>query len=149
MGKMDGLDYVSTDFAGEFKAQKSYDITAIAEPPGRFDLIICYHVLEHVEDDAKAISELYRVLKKGGRAIVQTPFKDGGIFEDPTIVSPAERLEKFGQEDHVRIYSAQGLKRRMEQKGFKVQVLRYENNNDKPILQLGLKEHEIILIALK
>ncbi len=149
MNKMDGLDYVSTDFAGEFNAQKSYDITAIAEPAERFDLIICYHVLEHVENDTKAMSELFRVLKKGGKAIVQTPFKDGDIFEDATIDSPQERFKKFGQEDHVRIYSVQGLKSRLEIEGFKIQVLIYGKNNNESILPLGLKEHETILIASK
>ena len=145
MTKKGDVDYVSTDFAGEFEAQQSYDITDIPEPDSRFDWVVCYHVLEHVEDDQKAMSELFRVLKNGGKAIVQTPFKDGDIFEDTTIRTPKERLKYFGQEDHVRIYSVHGLKSRLEQVGFTVRVLEFDEPHDK----LGLKESETILIASK
>ena len=38
-----------------------------------FDLIICNHVLEHIENDYKAIKEIYRVLKNNGMGILQVP----------------------------------------------------------------------------
>ena len=38
-----------------------------------FNLIFCNHVLEHITDHEKAISELYRILKKGGILIAQVP----------------------------------------------------------------------------
>ena len=50
------------------------DITAIQYSNNYFDIIICNHVLEHVLEYEKAIKEIFRVLKKGGIAIVQTPF---------------------------------------------------------------------------
>jgi len=149
MSKVPGLDYVTTDFAGEFEADKTYDITRIDEPAERFDLVICYHVLEHVEEDKQAMAELYRVLKKGGKAIIQTPFKDGDIFEDVSIRTPESRLVHFGQEDHVRIYSAQGLKSRLELAGFKVKALEYDGGNTGTTARLGMKERETILVASK
>jgi len=54
-----------------------YDITDLDIPDDSFDLIICYHILEHVEEDLKAMQELYRVMKKSGVCIIQTPFKEG------------------------------------------------------------------------
>ena len=149
MVKRRDIEYVSTDFAGEFEAQKSYDIIRIEEPHSSFDLIICFHVLEHVEADSTAMAELYRVLKKNGKAIIQTPFKDGDIFEDVTIRTPKERLKYFGQEDHVRVYSVQGLKKRLEQAGFEVQVLSFTLDEQMKGNESGMKERESILVATK
>lgn len=155
MEKQPGVEYISTDFAGEFAAQKKHDILQIDEPTNCFDLLICYHVLEHVEDDRKAMSELYRILKPGGKAIVQTPFKDGDIFEDTTIRTPEDRLKNFGQEDHVRVYSVQGLKKRLEQTGFGVEILSCTlvisetAGNSSSEIMLGMKTAESILVATK
>ena len=53
--------------------------------------------------------ELFRVLKPNGTVLIQTPFKDGEIYEDYAITSESERLIHFGQEDHVRIYSCSSV----------------------------------------
>jgi SAM-dependent methyltransferase len=117
-----GIQYESSDFSGEFPADKRLDITRIAEPNGKYDLIICSHVLEHVEDDARAFRELHRVLKAGGVCVIQAPLKEGDIYEDGTKRSPAERKAHFGQEDHVRIYSLNGLTERLQNAGFRVEI---------------------------
>jgi len=139
-----GIRYTSSDFAGEFEAEKSHDITAIAEPDGQFDLVICYHVLEHVPDDDQAMREIRRVLKPGCKALIQTPFKDGEIYEDASITKPAERLTHFGQADHVRIYSVNGLANRLRNAGFSVEIKHF--NED---LKFGMKKDETVLIATK
>jgi SAM-dependent methyltransferase len=117
-----GISYISTDLSGDFLADRQYDITAIDAPDNRFDLILCYHILEHIPADQVAMRELRRVLKPGGTCLVQTPFKSGEIYENPAVTTPEERLQHFGQEDHVRIYSIQGLKERLEGAGFAVEV---------------------------
>jgi ubiquinone/menaquinone biosynthesis C-methylase UbiE len=63
-------------------------------------------VLEHIPDDTKAMQELFRVLKKGGMAILQIPqdLKRETTFADDSITDQKERAEIFGQYDHVRIY---------------------------------------------
>lgn len=38
------------------------------------DTLVCTGVLEHVSEPHQAVSEIYRVLKPGGRAFVETPF---------------------------------------------------------------------------
>jgi SAM-dependent methyltransferase len=86
-------------------AMERCDITAIPEPDGAFDVVICNHVLEHIPDDRRAMRELRRVLRPGGLAVLQHPVQDRpDTYEDPGVVDPVERLRVFGQEDHVRIY---------------------------------------------
>ena len=142
----DASNYVSTDYEGEFEADKTLNIEAIDEPDTSFDIAICYHVLEHVNNDIKAMSELYRILKPNGICYIQTPFKDGDIYEDTTITKPEDRLQHFGQEDHVRVYSIKGLKSRLESVGFTVKVKNtgYETGNT-----FGFSEEETIIIATK
>jgi SAM-dependent methyltransferase len=141
-----GIRYLATDYAGEFLADRRYDITAIDETSDTFDLVICFHVLEHVEDDRAAIRELYRVLKPAGRAFVQTPFKAGDIDEDASVTSPDERRRRFGQEDHVRNYSVAGLVARLQEAGFRAEATEHIAE---PGNRSGFAEREIIVVAEK
>jgi SAM-dependent methyltransferase len=98
------IDYLSADLDSPF-AMKQWDITAIPEADASFDVLICNHVLEHIPDDMRAMTELRRVLRRGGLAILQHPIHDRpDTYEDPSVEGPEERLRAFGQEDHVRIY---------------------------------------------
>ena len=95
------------------------DITDLKFEEDSFDVIICNHVLEHIEDDQKAIGELYRVLKPGGWAILQVPVSKilEKTFEDPTVKTSEQREKIFGQYDHVRIYG-QDYQSKLQKKGF-------------------------------
>ena len=53
--------------AAEFKAASATDIPFES---GSFDLVFCFEVLEHVPDTEKAIAEMVRVLKPGGRILI-------------------------------------------------------------------------------
>jgi SAM-dependent methyltransferase len=99
------------------------DITAIDHSDESFDLIICSHVLEHIPDDRRAIRELFRVLKRGGTAILQVPISASlsSTVEDPWLSDPRERERRFGQYDHVRIYGAD-YTMRLQQGGFLVET---------------------------
>jgi len=116
-------NYITTDFDGLFEAEYSMNIEDIDLANKSIDVIICYHVLEHVENDKNAMAELFRILKEDGICYVQTPFKEGSILEDKSIVDPKVRLKIFGQVDHLRIYSPKGLKERLESVGFKTDVI--------------------------
>ena len=100
------------------------DITAMDLPDESFDVIICSHVLEHVLDDRAAMSEMRRVLKSDGWALINVPSDPNRTvsYEDATITSAEDRLAAFGQEDHVRIYSHGDLLQRFADAGFDVQV---------------------------
>jgi len=142
--KRSDIHYFPTDFENEFLSDYQFDITAINSEENNFNLIVCYHILEHIIDDEKAISELYRVLKKGGSLLVQTPFKEGEIYEDFSKTTEAERLEYFGQKDHVRIYSVKGLEERLKKAGFKTAVRGFEENQ-----YLGLSQNEFVIVCKK
>lgn len=142
--KRNDINYLSTDLSDNFIARHRFDITNINLADSSVDFITCYHILEHIEHDSKAMAELYRVLKPGGTALIQTPYKKGDIYEDFTITEPAEREIHFGQDDHVRIYSVEGLKGRLEIAGFTVTV-----NTFKEDLYAGLSADETVLILSK
>lgn len=98
--------YVRADLHPRQVGVQAMDLTAIDCPADNLDFVIANHVLEHVDDDAKALREIFRVLKPGGRAVLQTPFSAlrPGAVEDPRIESARARLEAYGQEDHCRLY---------------------------------------------
>jgi SAM-dependent methyltransferase len=56
-----------------YGGDNSCDLQSIDRPDGSYDVILCSHVLEHVRDDTKAISELARILSKEGFLLVIVP----------------------------------------------------------------------------
>jgi predicted SAM-dependent methyltransferase len=119
------LDYVSTDLDRD-RAMVKADITALPFGDDSFDVILCSHVLEHVVDDRKAMRELHRVLHPSGWALIVVPIasRRDETFEDPAVLTPADRERVFGQADHVRIYG-RDFKARLEEAGFTVSVEDY------------------------
>jgi hypothetical protein len=80
------------------------DVTNMALASQSFDVVICSHVLEHVPDDRRAMTEIRRVLAAQGWGLVIVPVRASVTTEDPTVDTPEERLRVFGQSDHVRLY---------------------------------------------
>jgi SAM-dependent methyltransferase len=127
------------------------DITQLPYLKDFFDLILCNHVLEHIPDDIKAMSELFRVMKPGGLGIFLVPIDMTmeKTFEDPSITDPQERVEKFGQEDHVRLYGAD-YPERLRSVGFQVEVLPYAQQfSEADQFKYGIKPHELLFVCHK
>lgn len=124
--KQTNLKYVTSEY-DPGKGDLRLDITAIEQPDASWDVLIVYHILEHIIDDRKAMSELFRILRPGGTMYLQVPLEAGRteLYEDASIVGKKERAAAFGQWDHVRRYSVQGLKTRLEEAGFVVEVVDY------------------------
>jgi len=123
--KMKNLDYTTADLYSPIVDVKA-DILDLPFEDELFDFVLCNHVLEHIEDDTKAMSELFRVLKPGGIGIFQIP-QDLSLeqsYEDTNITSPEERAAHFGQYDHVRIYGKDYFDR-LRKVGFKVNEIDY------------------------
>jgi len=93
--KLSNLDYITGDLLSPW-ADVKMDIHQIPFNENQFDIIMCNHVLEHVEDDKKAMSEFYRVMKPGGWGIFQVPidYNHTETLEDPAIKTAEER-EKY------------------------------------------------------
>jgi SAM-dependent methyltransferase len=116
------IRYVTADLNNP-RAMCKLDITSLPFGDDRFDYVLCSHVLEHVSDDRNAMREIWRVLRPGGRAILQVPIdlSRETTLEDPTVTSPEERRRLFLQEDHVRLYG-RDYPVRLREAGFEVQV---------------------------
>lgn len=118
LSSLPGIDYVAGDL-DPAPGDLALDITGTGLPAASFDAVLCVHVLEHVPDDRAALRELHRLLRPGGWAIVQVPLMLDRTDEDPGLADPGERLRRFGQADHVRIYGRDFLDRFAEP-GFEV-----------------------------
>ena len=93
----------------------------------KYDVIVCSHVLEHVQDDGKAISELYRILKNDGCCIVLVPLIVGkNETEEKWGCSETDNWRLFGQGDHARLYGKRDFFRKFEEKNFIVNELSEE-----------------------
>jgi len=118
---------------------------------GTFDVFICSHVLEHVPDDSKALRELFRILKPGGWGILMVPIilTLDEIDEDPLLVDIAERWRRFGQNDHVRMYSKNGLVERAKRAGFVVSQYGQEFFGMDVFKKHGISDKSILYIVEK
>jgi predicted SAM-dependent methyltransferase len=118
--KLKNIQYISIDLENPI-AMIKMDITDLKFTNSSFDCILCLHVLEHVEEDEKAMQEFYRVLKPNGWAIFQVPIFQDKTYENSSIRTRAQRLKHFGQEDHVRLYGSD-FKDKLMDVGFLVNV---------------------------
>jgi SAM-dependent methyltransferase len=116
--------YVAADLLPTDPETIEMDVTAIPDPASSYDLIVCNHVLEHVDSVEDALAELFRVLAPGGTAVLQTPYASGlaRTFEDPGITNDADRLFFYGQADHCRLFG-RDLFEAMEASGFDVHLI--------------------------
>lgn len=144
------FNYVTADLMMEGVDYK-VDMLDMPFEDNSYDCFICSHVLEHVDDDALAISELYRILKPGGWGILMAPICTAieHTLEDKSHVSEAQRWQYYGQNDHVRLYSHNGYVNVISSSGFKVNQLGIKYFGKKVFKQLGLKETSILYMVEK
>jgi SAM-dependent methyltransferase len=143
--ELPNLDYLSADLSMRSAAIRM-DITAIPLDDACMDVVLCSHVLEHIEDDRLAMREIFRVLKPGGWAILLVPIdhRRRETFEDRRVVTPEDRLKVFGQRDHVRIYG-QDYADRLAEAGFNVQAIDYVAKLGTTAAEhFGLNKNELI-----
>lgn len=154
------LNRTSTNYTAGFKNPQAYrgyyydqvkqhiDITATEFPDNHYDVIICNHVLEHIEDDLKAMREIFRIMKPEGFGILQVPIamELNHSIEGLPAPTPADRLRLYGQEDHVRIYGLDYFER-LQSVGFKVnQFMLYQHNPEKYKFYAINPEEPVIIV---
>jgi predicted SAM-dependent methyltransferase len=116
-----------------------------------FDMIICSHVLEHIVDDFKAASELFRVMAFNGKGIIMVPvmLSLDENYENKNAVTEQDRIKNFGQEDHVRMYSKKGLKKLLYSVGFNVQEVTVYDLIENEYENVGIHPRSVLYIVEK
>ncbi|MGH2919195.1 MAG: class I SAM-dependent methyltransferase [Solirubrobacteraceae bacterium] len=144
---IDGLRYVTADLDGD-DVDLRLDVTRLDLPDDAFDRVICSHVLEHVPDDATAMSELRRVTSPGGCCLVMVPLAldRTHTYEDPAIVAPEDREREFLQSDHVRLY-APDIADRLRTAGFDVEIVDMHAELGEQATGYGLLESDLVFLC--
>lgn len=137
-----GNGYISADLYNK-KAEREIDITKIKLEDNSVDYIHCCHVLEHIENDKAAMSEIYRILKTNGTAFIMVPeFKELEVtYEDSSVTDPNEREKHFGQSDHVRKYG-RDFQSKLEKSGFSISKYEGQDINCRGTLYICRKNND-------
>lgn len=86
-----------------------------------FDVVHCSHLIEHVLNVDRALKEMRRVLKHGGRLIVSTP--NFCSFKDRILVLFGHLPVYALHPDHVRFFNLSRLKKHLIKNGFKIKSI--------------------------
>lgn len=98
-------------------------------PADQFDVVTCWHVLEHQTDPARLLDEINRVLRPGGRLVLATPNLEAHLFRAAYFVARRRRLrlwEPDEREVHLFHFSPRTLKRLVERAGFHVDAVTFD-----------------------
>ena len=120
LSRLPQVNYTDIDLFGT-DVKQNMNITDLRFQDDHFDGVICSHVLEHVMDDRKALSELHRIIKVNGHVLIMIPQNMDlkKTDEDDAVLSPKDRNARFGHPYHVRTCGSDYADRFAEV-GFKV-----------------------------
>ncbi len=150
--RMPNLDYTTADIAGGYTTwMETLDVTNIAKPDDSYDVVLCLHVLQAVEDDQRAMREILRVLKPGGWAVLNSRMDaDAEITRPhPSLPSPEERARAVHKDFCFRIYG-RDFAQRLRDEGFDVEVMSFrETLTDEEVERYGLQTPGEIFVCRK
>ncbi len=111
-----------------------------------FDVVICCHVLEHVNHQL-ALAELFRILRPSGLLYLMVPIIEGWerTYENTDVKTDAGRNLHFGQRDHVR-YFGSDLREMIKHAGFDLHEFTAEGEN---VIRYGLLRGEKVFVCSK
>ena len=138
--KLPNLDYKTADI--------HLNIENMPLEDNSFDILMANHILEHVNDLPKALSEIKRVLKPNGWAVLLSPINPNRetTYEDASIISPEEREKHFGQKDHAREFG-KDYATLLEKAGFEVEENRFvETLSEQELERFAIAKKENINI---
>lgn len=148
--QIDAIDYRSADLymsdvddIVDIRHMEIYDDQS-------FDMFVCSHVLEHIDDDLKAMSELHRILKKNGVGLVLVPILlslETSIENKEYLESEHLRWKYFGQDDHVRQYSKLDFTERLKSCGFEVEQLGVDYFSDEVFDNCGIDKKSVLYVV--
>jgi SAM-dependent methyltransferase len=125
------------------------DLSVLQE--NSFDFIICSHVLEHIPNDLKAMRNMFRILKPGGKGIIMVPILKNfnGVDEDADCNDVSERWRRFGQDDHIRLYSRKVFVDRLQLAGFNVSIVHSDKFKADELRKFGIPQQFSLYIVSK
>lgn len=92
-----------------------------------FDRVTCHKALHHFPEPERALAEMHRALKPGGRLVLGDTLSS----EDPEKSALHNRLERMRDPSHVRMYPLSELKAMIEEAGFRIEsVAEFQDERD-------------------
>jgi CMP-N-acetylneuraminic acid synthetase/2-polyprenyl-3-methyl-5-hydroxy-6-metoxy-1,4-benzoquinol methylase len=85
-----------------------------------FDIVFCFHVLEHVPDPIPFVKSIARILKTHGELIISLPNFDSAMAN-----RFGENYRMLHDQTHCSLFGSDGLKDLLEDSGFKVNNIEY------------------------
>lgn len=155
--KLNNINYLSGDKYEEAYIHaydsdtKQLDVMNLPFHENSFDIVMCNHVLEHVENDELALEQIKNVLKVGGTAILQVPisYKLDQTYEESSINTPEKRTKAYGQFDHLRLYG-KDYPQKLKKIGFEVHEYNpIEYFGEETVRKAKLNPNEILYTVKK
>ena len=126
LARLSNLDYVSVDLALPF-AMVQADVEELPFADQDFDVVICSHVLDDVDDDRRAMRELHRVLRPSGWSILQSPVEEDDADTVELSDVPPDRRGAVFDRGSVRNYGRDYFDR-LREAGFAVEEVPYADS---------------------
>ncbi|HEY7131047.1 MAG TPA: methyltransferase domain-containing protein [Candidatus Limnocylindrales bacterium] len=139
-------EYLSVDLEPG-RAIRPMDLTRLDLPDRDRDLVIAYHVLEHIPDDRAAMREIARVLRTNGHAILEVPLSGDETDERYLDATPEVRARHYGQPDHVRLYGRRDFEDRLRSAGLAVEAIRVGDALRAHVVPAALDPDEVFHVA--
>ncbi|MDD5730437.1 MAG: methyltransferase domain-containing protein [Candidatus Omnitrophica bacterium] len=122
--KQRNIEYISCDYdPSKYPGTIKVDCTQMQFPDNTFDAVIISHVLEHIQEDVKALKELYRIIKPGGWATIAVPIYGDKTYEDSSL-DHGGREKMYAWPDHVRL-NGLDFKSKLTSAGFNTYIYTY------------------------